>query len=128
MLKTFLSELTTQSKTALSFGTRLIVLRGRSTRSTLSDLIVFKFLPAPSLSLLFKTDLKGFNYIIWGRIIYLKAKATRAQMTTVASSMFQMSLKYEPGCKINPKSIIYVIIYDELERVLGGDTNDGYLE
>jgi len=31
----------------LSFGTLLMVLRGRSTRSTLSDFIVLKFFPAP---------------------------------------------------------------------------------
>lgn len=30
-----------------------------------------------------------------------------AQMTTTASMMFQNSLRYEPGCKITPKSIIY---------------------
>lgn len=41
---TFLSELTTQSNTAFSFGTRLIVLSGRSTRSTLSDLMVERLL------------------------------------------------------------------------------------
>ena len=41
MLKTFLRELTTQSNTAFSLGTRLIVLSGRSTRKTRSDLIVF---------------------------------------------------------------------------------------
>lgn len=46
MLMTFFSEFTTQSNTAFNFGTRLMVLRGRSTRSTLSDLIVDKFWPA----------------------------------------------------------------------------------
>lgn len=40
---TFLSELTTQSKTAFSFGTRFIVFSGRSTRSTRNDLMVDKF-------------------------------------------------------------------------------------
>jgi hypothetical protein len=38
MLKTFFNEITTQSKTALSFGTRLIVLRGRKTRKSFKDL------------------------------------------------------------------------------------------
>lgn len=42
---TFFSELTTQSNTAFSFGTRLIVFSGRNTRSTRSDLIVDKFCP-----------------------------------------------------------------------------------
>lgn len=39
---TFFNELTTQSKTAFNFGTRLIVFRGRNTRSTLNDLMVPK--------------------------------------------------------------------------------------
>lgn len=47
MLKTFLSEVTTQSKTAFSFGTRLMVFRGRSTRSTRNDLITLRLLAAP---------------------------------------------------------------------------------
>ena len=38
MLNTFFNEMTTQSKTALSFGTRLIVLRGRNTRKSFNDL------------------------------------------------------------------------------------------
>lgn len=64
ILKTFFRELTTQSNTAcnlrsindfvrqtirmrtLSLGIRLIVLRGRNTRSTRNDLIVLRFLPA----------------------------------------------------------------------------------
>ena len=45
MLKTFLSELTTQSKTAFSLGTLLIVLRGLSTLRTLRDLMVLRFCP-----------------------------------------------------------------------------------
>lgn len=40
---TFLRELTTQSKTAFSFGTRLIVFRGLKTLSTRKDLIVDRF-------------------------------------------------------------------------------------
>jgi hypothetical protein len=55
MLKTFLSEFTTQSNTALSFGTRLIVFKGRKTRRTRRDLMVFNLalrsltpLPPPS--------------------------------------------------------------------------------
>jgi len=51
MFITFFSEFTTQSNTALSFGTLLIVLRGRNTRSTLRDLIVLRFFPAEPLSL-----------------------------------------------------------------------------
>lgn len=46
MLITFFKELTTQSNTALSFGTRLIVFNGRSTLNTRNDLIVDKFCPA----------------------------------------------------------------------------------
>ncbi len=38
MLSTFLSEITTQSKTALSLGTRLIVFSGRSTLNSFRDL------------------------------------------------------------------------------------------
>lgn len=44
ILITFFSEFTTQSNTALSFGTRLIVFSGRKTRSTRNDLIVDKLL------------------------------------------------------------------------------------
>lgn len=40
---TFFNELTTQSKTAFNLGTRLMVFSGRSTLSTLSDLIVDRF-------------------------------------------------------------------------------------
>ena len=50
MLKTFLSELMTQSKTALSLGTRLMVFKGRSTRRTRRDFIVARFSP-PELPL-----------------------------------------------------------------------------
>lgn len=42
MLNTFFSELTTQSNTAFSLGTRLMVFSGRNTRSTLNDLMVPK--------------------------------------------------------------------------------------
>ena len=45
MLNTFFSELITQSKTAFSFGTRLIVFSGRNTRSTRSDFTVLSFSP-----------------------------------------------------------------------------------
>lgn len=44
ILITFFRELTTQSNTALSLGTRLIVFNGRNTRSTRSDLIVDRLL------------------------------------------------------------------------------------
>jgi hypothetical protein len=59
MFITFFSELTTQSNTALSFGTRLIVLSGRNTRNTLSDLIVDKLLviSLPALPLKLKVNL-----------------------------------------------------------------------
>ena len=50
MLKTFLSELITQSNTALSLGTLLMVLRGLSTRSTRKDFITPRF-SAPELPL-----------------------------------------------------------------------------
>ena len=50
MLKTFLSELMTQSKTALSLGTLLMVLSGLRTRRTLSDFITPRF-SAPELPL-----------------------------------------------------------------------------
>ena len=50
MLKTFLSELMTQSKTALSLGTRLMVFKGRSTRRTRRDFMVARFSP-PELPL-----------------------------------------------------------------------------
>lgn len=40
---TFLSELTTQSNTAFSFGTRFIVLSGRNTLNTRNDFIVDRF-------------------------------------------------------------------------------------
>lgn len=43
MLITFFRELTTQSKTAFSFGTLLMVLSGRKTLKTRSDLIVARF-------------------------------------------------------------------------------------
>ena len=38
ILNTFFKEIITQSKTAFSFGIRLIVLRGRRTRNNLIDL------------------------------------------------------------------------------------------
>ena len=47
MVKTFDNEVITQSKTAFSFGTRLIVFNGRRTRRTRNDLIVLRFFPAP---------------------------------------------------------------------------------
>lgn len=47
IVNTFDREVMTQSKTAFSFGTRLIVFNGRKTRRTRRDLIVFRFLPAP---------------------------------------------------------------------------------
>lgn len=47
---TFFKELTTQSNTAFSLGTRLMVFSGRNTLNTRSDLIVDKFDPTePSL-------------------------------------------------------------------------------
>ena len=42
MLKTFLREIMTQSNTALRAGTRLIIFRGRNTRSSFID---FNFAP-----------------------------------------------------------------------------------
>jgi hypothetical protein len=58
MLMTFFSELTTQSKTAFNFGTRLMVFSGRSTRSTLNDLMVDKLLviSLPPLPLIEKEE------------------------------------------------------------------------
>ena len=50
MLKTFLRELMTQSKTAFSLGTLLIVFRGRRTLRTLRDFITARF-SAPELPL-----------------------------------------------------------------------------
>ena len=50
MLNTFFSELMTQSKTAFSLGTLLMVLRGRRTRRTLRDFITARF-SAPELPL-----------------------------------------------------------------------------
>ncbi len=38
---------------------------------------------------------------------YSKANATTAQVTTIPSSMFQPSRRYDPGCKTIPKSRIY---------------------
>lgn len=46
MLITFFRELTTQSNTAFSLGTLLIVFRGLKTLKTLNDLIVERFEPA----------------------------------------------------------------------------------
>lgn len=46
MLMTFFNELTTQSNTAFSFGTRFIVFRGRRTRRTRSDFIMDRFCTA----------------------------------------------------------------------------------
>lgn len=43
---TFFKEFTKQSNTAFNFGTRLIVFKGLSTRSTRRDLIVDKLWPA----------------------------------------------------------------------------------
>lgn len=49
---TFFSELTTQSNTAFSFGTRFIVFNGRNTLNTRSDFIVDRFCPTLPLLLL----------------------------------------------------------------------------
>lgn len=46
MFITFFKEFTRQSKTAFSLGTRLIVFKGLSTRSTRNDLIVDRLWPA----------------------------------------------------------------------------------
>ena len=46
ILKTFLRDMMTQSKTAFNFGMRLIVLRGRSTRNSL---IALSFCPVEVL-------------------------------------------------------------------------------
>lgn len=43
MFMTFFKEFTTQSNTAFSFGTLLIVFNGRNTLNTRSDFIVPKF-------------------------------------------------------------------------------------
>ncbi len=40
------------------------------------------------------------------RETYVKAKATRAPLTTIKSRMFHKSRKYEPWCKTNPRSTI----------------------
>ncbi|TNN83482.1 hypothetical protein EYF80_006463 [Liparis tanakae] len=37
---------------------------------------------------------------------YVKAKATRAPLTTIKSRMFHKSRKYEPWCKTSPRSTI----------------------
>lgn len=60
MLNTFLRELTTQSKTALSFGTRLMVLSGLRTRRTRKDLMVLRFCPVelPLINEKMKTSLR----------------------------------------------------------------------
>ena len=99
MLKTFLSEVTTQSKTAFSFGTRLMVFRGRSTRSTRNDLITLRLLAAPFVpglasplkrkALLVKKVHKKKHLKRTYRMA--KAMAQRAQMTTTESMMFQKS-------------------------------------
>lgn len=91
MLMTFFKLFTTQSNTALSFGTRLIVFRGLSTLSTRSDFIVDRFCPAdkPAMS---------------------NANDTAAQITTTASITFQNSRRYDPGCNITPRSMILKII------------------
>lgn len=49
MFKTFFREFTTQSNTALSLGSRLMVLRGLRTRRTLRDLMVLISFPLDPL-------------------------------------------------------------------------------
>jgi hypothetical protein len=64
MLNTFLREFITQSKTAFSFGTRLMVFKGRSTRRTRKDFIVPRFSP-PELPLKkFRQKKRVFN-VFW---------------------------------------------------------------
>lgn len=46
-----------------------------------------------------------------------------AQITTTASMMFQNSLRYEPGCKITPKSIIYIQIRKSVSGQVTGLRN-----
>lgn len=77
MLMTFFNELTTQSNTAFSFGTRFIVFRGRRTRRTRSDFIMDRFCTA-GLPLEKKkiSLLKGIwiNYLLFISIIYQHIK------------------------------------------------------
>ena len=113
MLNTFFKELITQSNTAFNFGTRLIVLRGRRTRSTRNDFIVLRFSPPelplkineidqqmdiifPLLNIAQRCSIHNSTYII-----SITAEV-RAHDTTNMSMAFQSSLRYEPGCKISP--------------------------
>lgn len=69
---TFFNELTTQSKTALSLGTRLIVFNGRNTLNTRSDLMVDKFeltLPEVELKYIIKSVMYNTNYLFHYYII-----------------------------------------------------------
>ena len=74
ILNTFLRELTTQSNTALSLGTRLIVLSGLRTRSTRRDLIVLKFcpveLPLKQIFLEFLDQMHGTYFFSLQTIIF----------------------------------------------------------
>ena len=45
ILNTFFREFTTQSNTAFSFGTRLMVFSGLNTRNTRRDFMVLRFWP-----------------------------------------------------------------------------------
>jgi len=73
MFITFFNEFTTQSKTALSLGTRLIVFNGRNTLSTRSDLMVDKFVPTvPPLKSHVIYIIKVIKYYhLYGTIIIL---------------------------------------------------------
>lgn len=97
MLMTFFSEFTTQSNTAFNFGTRLIVFSGRSTRRTLSDLMVDKLfvISLPPSPLKGRKNLISKKSIIEMMNAYARSKPmlTTAQPTTTASIIFQNSRK-----------------------------------
>ena len=88
-------------------GTRLIVLRGRSTRSTRSDFTVESFSP-PAVLLPLKSranyKFSEANMVPELRLSHIisMAKEVMAQETTSMSMAFHSSLRYDPGCRITP--------------------------
>ena len=92
MLNTFFKELTTQSNTAFSLGTRFIVFRGRRTRKTRSDFMVLRFWPVE-----LPLKVRSWNFV--QNKCVRKCKLTQTSMLRVHSRQ-----QWRPVCSRSPCS------------------------
>lgn len=84
----------------------MYLITGRVIKSTIGN-------PMDSNKTVLKNRTKSiFGFIVIGFVVlmhylpFANMNEAKAQITTTASIMFQNSLRYEPGCKITPRSII----------------------